>query len=127
VTGVTFRCRVFFAMIAKNSRKAGMDRRKERRLDDLELSVQIWGVDRNARPFAELVRATSVSSMGAVLLDVHSKLHAGEVLDVQHEARRAQFRVVWTQPGETGIQVLPSEAPIFGVGMPKTFEMAGTG
>jgi hypothetical protein len=104
-----------------------MDRRKERRLDDLELSVQIWGVDRNAHPFAELVRATSVSDSGAVLLDVHSKLHAGEVLDVKHEARRAQFRVVWTRPGETGIQALPSEPPIFGVGMPRTLEMAGTG
>ncbi len=103
-----------------------MDRRKERRLD-LELSVQIWGVDRNARPFAELVRATSLSAGGAVLLDVHSKIHAGELLDVQHEARRAQFRVVWTRPGETGIQALPCETPIFGVGLPKTFEMAGTG
>jgi hypothetical protein len=102
-----------------------MDRRKEYRLD-IELSVQIWGVDRNARPFAELVRATSVSDSGAVLLDVHSKLHAGELLDVQHEARRAQFRVVWTRPGEMGIQALPREEPIFAVGMPKTFEMAGT-
>jgi hypothetical protein len=103
-----------------------MDRRKEYRLD-IELSVRIWGVDRNARPFAELVRATSVSDSGAVLLDVHSKLHAGEVLDVQHEARKAQFRVVWTRPGEMGIQALPRETPIFAVGMPKTFEMAGTG
>jgi hypothetical protein len=104
-----------------------MDRRKERRLDDLELSVQIWGVDRNSRPYAELVRATSVSDSGAVLLDVHCKLQAGEVIDVQHEARHAQFRIVWTRPGETGIQVLPHETPIFAVGMPKTFEMARTG
>src|SRR5438128_11746027 len=98
-----------------------MDRRKERRLDDLELSVQIWGVDRNARPFAELVRATSVSASGAVLLDVHSKLHAGDLLDVQHEARKAQFRVVWKGPGENGHQALPRPATIFGVGIPSTF------
>lgn len=103
-----------------------MDRRKEYRLD-MELSVQIWGVDRNARPFAELVRATGVSESGAVLLDVHSKLNPGEVLDVQHEARRAQFRVVWAKPGEIGIQSLPSESPIFGVGMPRTLAMAGAG
>ena len=102
-----------------------MDRRKEYRLD-MELSVRIWGVDRNARPFAELVRATSVSDSGAVLLDVHSKIHAGELLDVQHEARRAQFRVVWTRPGEMGIQALPREEAIFAVGMPKTFELFGT-
>ena len=104
-----------------------MDRRKEHRLDDLELSVQIWGVDRNAHPFAEVARATSVSGSGAVLLDVHSKIHAGELLDVQYEGQRAQFRIVWTRPGETGIQAMPCESPIFGVGVPKTFEMAGTG
>src|SRR5258707_525194 len=104
-----------------------MDRRKQRRLEDLELSVQIWGVDHNARPFAELVRATSVSDNGAVLLDVHCKLQAGEVLDVKHEARHAQFRVVWTRPGEMGVEALPSEPTIFAMGMPKTFEMAGAG
>jgi hypothetical protein len=103
-----------------------MDRRKQPR-HDMEFSVLIWGVDRNARPFTELVRATSVSTTGAVLLDIHSKIHAGEVLDVQHEAQRAQFRIVWTRPGETGIQTLPSQPVIFGEGVPKTFEMAGTG
>ena len=104
-----------------------MDRRRERRLEDLELSVQIWGVDHDSRPFAELVRATCVSNTGAVLLDVHSRLHPGEILDVKHEARQAQFRVVWTRPGETGIQALPEESPIFGVGIPKSLAMAGTG
>ena len=103
-----------------------MDRRKQPRFD-MEYSVQVWGVDRNARPFAELVRATSVSARGAVLLDVHSKLRAGDVLDIQHEAQRAQFRVVWTREGETGIEVMPSEPGIFAVEAPKTFAMAGTG
>jgi len=93
----------------------------------MEFSVLIWGMDRNARAFTEMVRATSVSAAGAVLLDIHSKVRAGEVLDVQHEAQRAQFRIVWTRPGETGIQVLPSQPAIFGAGVPKTFEMAGTG
>src|SRR5438128_10312540 len=100
-----------------------MDRRKERRLDDLELSVQIWGVDRNARPFAELMRATSVSASGAVLLDVHSKLHATDLLEVQHEARRAHVRVVWPRPIETVMQALPREEPIFEVEIPKTLEI----
>ena len=52
-----------------------MDRRKERRLDDLELSVQIWGVDRNSRPYAELVRATSVSDSGASSAPVSMLTH----------------------------------------------------
>jgi hypothetical protein len=103
-----------------------MDRRKEPR-HDLEYSVRIWGVDCNARPFAEVVRATGVSPTGAVLLDITSKLHAGDLVDVQHEARNAQFRVMWTRPGETGVQALPAQHAIFGTGVPKTFAMAGTG
>ena len=104
-----------------------MDRRKERRLD-LELPVRIWGVDRMAQPFAELVRVRNVSNGGAVLIGVRSKVQTGEVLDVQHGASRAQFRIVWMSlSGEAGIQALAFEPPILGIGLPKVYEMAGTG
>ena len=83
-----------------------MDRRKERRLN-LELPVRIWGVDRMARPFAEMVRVRNVSNHGAVLTGVGSKVQTGEVLDVQLGASRGQFRVVWMNfTGEAGIQAL---------------------
>jgi hypothetical protein len=108
-----------------------MDRRKERRLA-LELPVRIWGVDKMARPFAEIVRARNVSNHGAVLIGVRSKVQNGEVLDVQLGASRAQFRIVWTGvSGEAGIQALAFEPPIFdiglGIGLPKVLEMVGTG
>jgi hypothetical protein len=106
---------------------AGMDRRKERRLE-LELPVRIWGVDRMARPFAEIVRVRNVSNRGAVLIGVRSKVQTGELLDVQHGASRAQFRIVWMSlSGEAGIQALAFEPPILGIGLPKVFEMVGTG
>jgi len=108
-----------------------MDRRKERRLN-LELPVRIWGVDRMARPFAEMVRARNVSDHGAVLIGVRSKVQTGELLDVQHGALRAQFRIVWMSlAGEAGIQALAAEPPIFGMGMGiglrKVCEMVGAG
>lgn len=104
-----------------------MDRRKERRLK-LELPVRIWGVDRMARPFAEIVRVRNVSNGGAVLIGVRSKVRTGELLDVQHGASRAQFRIVWMSlSGEAGIQALAFEPPILGIGLPKVFEMVGTG
>jgi hypothetical protein len=109
------------------NRGAEMDRRKERRLD-LELPVRIWGVDRMAQPFAELVRVRNVSNGGAVLTGVRSKVQTGEVLDVQHGASRSQFRIVWMSlSGEAGIQALAFEPPILGIGLPKVFEMVGTG
>ena len=108
-----------------------MDRRKERRLN-LELPVRIWGVDRMARPFAEMVRVRNVSNHGAILIGLRAKLQGGEVLDVQHGAARAQFRIVWISlSGEAGIEALAMEPPVFsmgiGIGLPKVFEMVGTG
>jgi hypothetical protein len=104
-----------------------MDRRKQRRLK-LELPVRIWGVDRMARPFAEIVRVRNVSDGGAVLSGVRSKVQTGELLDVQLGASRAQFRIVWMSLfGEAGIQALEFEPPILGVGLPRLFEMVGTG
>jgi hypothetical protein len=103
-----------------------MDRRKEPRLK-LEFPVRIWGVDRMSRPFAEIARVKNVSLSGAVLLGVRSKIRVGELLDVQHGIERAQFRIIWTRLGEIGIQALPFEPAIFGFGVPKTFELAGSG
>jgi hypothetical protein len=103
-----------------------MDRRKELRLR-VEFPVRIWGVDRMARPFAEVVRVKNVSLSGAVLLGVHAKVRAGELLDVQHGSQRAQFRIAWAASGEAGIQALPSEPCIWQVAFPKTSETVGTG
>jgi len=104
-----------------------MDRRKERRLD-LEMPVRIWGMDRMSRPFAEIVRAGNVSPRGAVLTGVRAKIQVGELLDVQNGASQAQFRIMWVNlSGEAGIQALEMEPPIWGIGLPKAFEMVGTG
>jgi hypothetical protein len=131
---VTFRFVVFLIMIRLNLDSdivaelgAEMDRRKERRLN-LELPVRIWGVDRMARPFAEMVRVRNVSDHGAILVGMRSKVQTGEVLDVQHGAARAQFRIVWISlSGEAGIEALAFEPPILGIGLPKVLEMVGTG
>jgi hypothetical protein len=81
-----------------------------------------------ARPFAEIVRVRNVSNRGAVLIGVRSKVQSGELLDVQHGASRAQFRVVWMSlSGEAGIQALAFEPPILGIGLPQFFDMVGTG
>ena len=77
---MTFRFEAFVVMIRLNRRSdsgaefgAEMDRRKERRLN-LELPVRIWGMDRMAQPFAEMVRVRDVSNHGAVLIGVRAKV-----------------------------------------------------
>jgi hypothetical protein len=85
-----------------------------------------------ARPFAEIVRVGNVSNRGAVLIGMRSKVQPGDLLDVQLGGSRAQFRIVWMSlSGEAGIQALAFEQPIFGmgvgIGLPRVFEMVGTG
>ncbi len=103
-----------------------MDRRREPRLR-VEFPVRIWGIDRMARPFAEVVRVKNVSLSGAVLLGVRAKVSAGGLLDVQHGSQRAQFRIAWAGSGEAGIEALPSEPCIWEVALPRTNDMVGAG
>ena len=103
-----------------------MDRRREPRLR-VEFPVRIRGVDRMARPFAEVVRVKNVSLSGAVLLGVHARICAGGLLDVQHGSQRAQFRIAWASSGEAGIEALPFEPCIWNVVLPTTFDMVGAG
>jgi len=103
-----------------------MDRRREPRLR-VEFPVRIWGVDRMARPFAEVVRVKNVSLSGAVLLGVHARICAGGLLDVQHGSQRAQFRIAWASSGEAGIEALPFEPSVWSVALPTTFDMVGAG
>ena len=101
------------------------DRRNEPRLR-VEFPVRIWGVDRMARPFAEVVRVKNVSYSGAVLLGVRAKICAGGLLDVQHGSQKARFRIAWASSGEAGIEVLPSEPCIWEV-LRKKSDMVGAG
>jgi hypothetical protein len=103
-----------------------MDRRKEPRLR-VEFPVLISGVDRMARPFAEVVRVKNVSFSGAELLGVHAKIRAGGLLDVQHGSQRAQFRIAWAGSGEAGIEALPFEPCIWNMAFLTTFDMVGAG
>ena len=103
-----------------------MDRRKEPRFR-IEFPVHIRGLDRMARPFAEVVRVKNLSLSGAMLLGIRAKISAGQLLEVQHGSQRAQFRIVWAGSGEAGIAALPFEPCIWQVALPKTSDMVGTG
>jgi len=79
------------------------------------LPVRIWGVDSYSRPFMQLATVRNIGSLGAVLQNVRSTLRPGEIVDVQYEGQRAQFRVVWAgrigtmEAGEIGLERLPDE------------------
>jgi hypothetical protein len=95
-----------------------MDRRRNPRITAL-LPVRIWGVDAHSLPFAELARVKNVSDGGAVVQGLRRRVRPGEILEVQSDEGKAQFRVIWVgrtgsrAEGEIGIQSLPSEPDIW--------------
>ncbi len=109
-----------------------MDQRRKPRVDAM-LPVRIWGVDSYSRPFMQLARVKNVSSAGAVVQGVGPRIKPGEIVDVQYEGNKAQFRVVWTGnmgtqlQGEIGIEKLPTEPCIWGVNMHRCTQFVGNG
>lgn len=109
-----------------------MDRRRDSRVDTA-LPVRIWGVDTYCRPFMQVASVRNISSLGAVLQNVRAHLKPGEILDVQYEGVKAQFRVVWTgrpgtiEAGELGLERLPEEPYLWNVDPARCGQVVGNG
>jgi len=97
-----------------------MDRRRQQRVF-VELPIQIWGMDANSRPFTESASVRTISGGGATLQGVSVQLKPGDVVDVQYQGARGQFRVVWLgKPGtelqgEVGVENLSRDLQLWDV------------
>ena len=80
-----------------------MDRRQQQRVF-VDLPVMIWGMDSNSRPYTQPASLRTISGRGATLLCVEARLKPGDVVDVQYEGTKSQFRVVWCGKGGTEMQ-----------------------
>lgn len=109
-----------------------MDRRRETRVDTA-LPVRIWGVDTHCRPFMQLATVRNISSLGAVLQNVRAQVKPGDIVDVQYDGVRAEFRVVWAgapgtiEAGELGIERLPEEPYLWDVDPARCGQVVGNG
>jgi hypothetical protein len=109
-----------------------MDRRRSPRVA-AHLPVRIWGVDAHDLPFMQLASVKNLSSTGAVVQGLRRQIKAGEILEMQLDDEKAQFRVVWTgQPGtdragELGLQSLAAEPCLWGVALGCYSEMVAEG
>jgi hypothetical protein len=96
-----------------------MDRRKQSRVL-VDLPVQIWGVDTHSRPFMQTASLRTISGRGATLQSVDAQLKPGDILDLQYDGTKAQFRVVWCgkpgteMAGEVGLESLSSGVTFWG-------------
>ena len=109
-----------------------MDRRRNPRVTAC-LPVRIWGVDAHDLPFMQLASVKNLSSTGAVVQGMRRQIKHGEILEVQLDGEKSQFRVVWTgmqgtcSAGEIGLQRLASEPCLWGVALGCYSEMVAEG
>ncbi len=91
-----------------------MDRRRCPRVE-VQLPVQVWGLDAYGQPFLDSALVTDMSAGGLVLRGVRRRIRIGEVLDVRMDRERVQFRVMWARHqgeyggGEIGLQKVTAQ------------------
>jgi hypothetical protein len=89
-----------------------MDRRQSPRIE-VQLPVQVWGMDAHGQPFTNSALVTNMSTGGLVIQGVRRKVRIGEILDVQMGQEKAQFQVVWVGSQSTfelGLQRTTAQA-----------------
>jgi hypothetical protein len=101
-----------------------MDRRREHRIS-VDLPVKISGKDANSQPFTQAANLRTVSGRGATLQGVHAQLKPGDVVDLQYQGTKAQFRVVWLgkpgteMQGEVGVENLSADVQLWDIDPPR--------
>jgi hypothetical protein len=91
-----------------------MDQRPEERID-AQIIVRVWGMDADGRPFFQNAHASNISSEGALLSGIRHPLKIGDVIGIQHNDKKARFKVVWVKDAalprmlEAGVQILPNQ------------------
>ena len=109
-----------------------MDRRRNSRVT-VRLPVRIWGVDAHDLPFMQLASVRNLSSTGAVIQGMRRQIKPGEILEMQLDEEKAQFRVIWTgrqgteSAGELGLQSLAAEPCLWAVALGCYSELVAEG
>jgi len=103
-----------------------MEKRPETRVA-VKILVRIWGLDTEGRPFFQNANATNISSEGALITGISHPLKAGDVIGVQHEEKKARFKVIWVinaggpRKIDAGVQILRAQrAPWLEMATPDT-------
>lgn len=64
-----------------------------------EITVRIWGMDADGKPFFQNAQASNLSSEGANLTRIQHTLNAGDIIGIQHGDKKARFEIQSAKPG----------------------------
>jgi PilZ domain len=98
-----------------------------------DLSVRIWGMGANGRPFNQNAHARNISTSGALLSGVEQELKVGDVIGVQYADRKCRCKVVWVmdtgglQKTQAGIQLVADQDCPWKSELPAGYEEAAKG
>ncbi|MGA8152189.1 MAG: PilZ domain-containing protein [Terriglobales bacterium] len=70
-----------------------MDNRAENSVDT-QITVRVWGIDADGRPFFQNTNASDLSSGTALVSGISHPLKPGDVIGVQFDFKKARFSVV---------------------------------
>ena len=92
-----------------------MEKRPESRVPS-DITVRVWGMDAEGKPFFQNARASELSSEGAQLSQLHHLLKVGEIIGIQHGDKKARFVTKWVKSTEigksfkVGVCILPNQS-----------------
>ncbi|HXW92923.1 MAG TPA: PilZ domain-containing protein [Terriglobales bacterium] len=90
-----------------------MDNRDNR--VDAQVTVRVWGMDAEGRPFFQNASAENLSDDGALLIGIRHPLKVGDIIGIQYNDRKSRFKIVWVKdallPGtvNAGVQILANQ------------------
>ena len=91
-----------------------------------EITVRIWGMDADSKPFFQNAQASNLSSESADLTRVQHALNVGDVIGIQHSDKKARFEIKSVKPGflpntiEAVVRLLSGQKAPWGEVTPKT-------
>jgi hypothetical protein len=81
---------------------------------DVDLSIRVFGMDANGRPFSQNAQACNVSEHGAKLSRLERPLKTGDTIGLQIGDQKARCKVIWcvdagAQKIEAGVKMLEGQ------------------
>jgi PilZ domain len=92
-----------------------MEKRPESRVPT-DITVRVWGMDAEGKPFFQNARASELSSEGAQLSGVHHLLKVGDIIGIQHGEKKSRFVTKWVKSIEVpksfkvGVHILANQS-----------------
>lgn len=93
-------------------------RRREKRIA-ARLTVRLWGMDANEKPFFQTASTLDITRTGARIAAPQCQLQQGAVIGIQHGNEKARFRVAWigrpgtSRAGQIGVVCLEPDKYIW--------------